>query len=145
MYCFDFLLYIFIYFNDSCQTNYLKMYRTDLRQIYRVGRNMAADDQSEISFFDPSRAFFDNLFQNYLQATGSQNHHKMHSKHSAAVTVESMLLHVEPLHIYAFLRRLFLAIMLKMTSSVNRKYTAYRDAARGGPSHGQRQHAQMTK
>jgi len=35
-----------LYFSNSCQTD-----RTDLRHIFRVGRTMAADDQSEISFF----------------------------------------------------------------------------------------------
>ena len=46
-------LYVFLLFifNDFCQTNYLNIYRTDLRQIYRVVRSMAVDDQSESSFF----------------------------------------------------------------------------------------------
>ena len=30
--------------NDFCQTNYLKIHRTDLRQFFRVGRTMAVDD-----------------------------------------------------------------------------------------------------
>jgi len=42
-------------FNDSCQANYLKIYRTDLRQIIRAGRTTAVDDQSEFSFSDTSR------------------------------------------------------------------------------------------
>ena len=37
----------------SCQTSYLKVYQTDLRQICRFGRTMAVDDQSEISFLIP--------------------------------------------------------------------------------------------
>ena len=37
-------------FNDSCQTSYLKVHRTDLHQIFRIESNMPADDQSEISF-----------------------------------------------------------------------------------------------
>ena len=41
--------YLFI-FNDSLQTNYLKIYRIDLCQIFRVGRIMAVDDRPEISF-----------------------------------------------------------------------------------------------
>ena len=40
-----------LFFNDFVQTNYLNIYRTDLRQIYRVGRAVAVDDQSESSFF----------------------------------------------------------------------------------------------
>jgi len=40
-----------LFFNDFCQTNYLNIYRTDLRQIYRIGRAMAVYDQSESSFF----------------------------------------------------------------------------------------------
>jgi len=41
-------------FNDSRQTN-LKIYRTDLRQIFTTGRTLAVglDDQSEISFSIP--------------------------------------------------------------------------------------------
>jgi len=47
------LLLFLIYwssFIDSSQTNYLKIYRTDLRQIFWVVGVMAVDDQSEISF-----------------------------------------------------------------------------------------------
>jgi len=43
-----------LFFNDSCQTNYLKVFRTDLRQIFSVGTTMVAYDQCEIVFFDPS-------------------------------------------------------------------------------------------
>jgi len=35
------------YFNDFCRTNYYTIYRTDLRQIFRVGRTVAVDDQCE--------------------------------------------------------------------------------------------------
>ena len=42
-FCFCFL---FIYFYDSRQTNYLKIYPTDLGQIFRV-------DRTEIAFFRP--------------------------------------------------------------------------------------------
>jgi len=45
-----YILLLFLVFNDYCQTNYFKIYRTDLRQIFRVGRTTAVDDQSEISF-----------------------------------------------------------------------------------------------
>ena len=44
------LLLFLIYwssFIDSSQTNYLKIYRTDLRQIFWVVGVMAVDDQSE--------------------------------------------------------------------------------------------------
>ena len=44
-------------FNDSYQSSYLKIYQTDLRQVFSIGtgRTIAVDDQSEISFFfDPS-------------------------------------------------------------------------------------------
>jgi len=44
-------LFIFFIYNDSRQTNYFKIYRTNLRQIFRVDRTMAVDDQPEISFF----------------------------------------------------------------------------------------------
>ena len=40
---FRFLLIYFYYF---CQTNNLKIYLTDLRQIFRVGITMAVNDQS---------------------------------------------------------------------------------------------------
>ena len=45
MFCFCFL-----FCNNSCQTNYPKIYQTDLRQIFRVGKTTAVDDQSEVSF-----------------------------------------------------------------------------------------------
>jgi len=41
---------LFIIFNDLSQTSYLKIYRTDLRQFFRVGRTVAVDDQSKIVF-----------------------------------------------------------------------------------------------
>ena len=47
--------YLFNFFDDSYQANYLKIYQTDLCQIFRVGRTVAVDDQSQISFFCPSR------------------------------------------------------------------------------------------
>ena len=47
VFCFCFLLSIF---NNFCQINYLEIYPMNLRQIYRVGRIMAVDDQPEISF-----------------------------------------------------------------------------------------------
>jgi len=50
MFCCCFLFYYFIYFNDSFQTNYLKIYETDHRRVCRVGRTPAVDDQSEIRF-----------------------------------------------------------------------------------------------
>ena len=43
-------------FNNSCQTSYLKIHRTYLRQIFKVGRtyqNVAIDNQSGISFSIP--------------------------------------------------------------------------------------------
>jgi len=51
MFRFSFLTYLF--FNDSCQTNYLNIYWTDRRQICRVGRTMPVDDQAEITFTIP--------------------------------------------------------------------------------------------
>ena len=46
------VFFYFFIFIDFCQTSYLKIYRTDLRQM--VGRTMAVlyiDDQSEIYSF----------------------------------------------------------------------------------------------
>ena len=40
-------------FDDPFQTHYLKVYRTDLHQICTIGRTMAVDTQSEISFSIP--------------------------------------------------------------------------------------------
>ena len=45
-----YVLLPFLIFNDSWQTNYLKIYQIDLCQIFRVDRPMAVDNQSEISF-----------------------------------------------------------------------------------------------
>ena len=33
------------------QTNYLKIYSTDFRQIFKVGKTVTVDDQFEISFW----------------------------------------------------------------------------------------------
>ena len=41
---------LLVNFNDFCQTKYLKNYRSDPRQISRVGRTMAVDERSEVSF-----------------------------------------------------------------------------------------------
>jgi len=35
-----------LFFNDSSQTNYLKTYQTDLRQIFGVGTTAGVDNQS---------------------------------------------------------------------------------------------------
>ena len=40
-----------IYFSDFCQTNYLNIYRTDLRKICRIVRTLAVDERSEVIFF----------------------------------------------------------------------------------------------
>ena len=36
------------YFDGSSQTNYLNIYRTDLRQIFRVDRTLDVDDESDV-------------------------------------------------------------------------------------------------
>jgi len=41
---------VYLFFNNSYQTNYLKIYWIDRRQIIKVGRTTAVDDQPEISF-----------------------------------------------------------------------------------------------
>ena len=53
MFCFCFL---FI-FNDSGQTNYayLRIYRTDLRRVFRVGGTVPVDDESQVGFSIPQR------------------------------------------------------------------------------------------
>jgi len=44
----------FLFFkNCSCLTNYPKIYQSDLCQIVKLGRTVAVDDQSEISFSIP--------------------------------------------------------------------------------------------
>jgi len=49
-----FLIYLFIFiFSDFCLTNYLNIYWADLRQISRVGRAVAVDERSEVSFSTP--------------------------------------------------------------------------------------------
>jgi len=44
---------VYKFYNDFCQTNNLKIYWTDLHQIFKIGRTMAVDDQHEISFSIP--------------------------------------------------------------------------------------------
>ena len=46
--CSAFASYYIYFFYNSNQTNYLTIYLIDLRQIFRVGRTMTVDDQSEI-------------------------------------------------------------------------------------------------
>ena len=46
---------LFISFSDFCQTNYLNIYRTDLREICTIGRTFAVDERTEVIFFDSSR------------------------------------------------------------------------------------------
>jgi len=40
-------------FSDFCRTNYLSIYQTDLREICRIGRTLAADDRFEVVFSIP--------------------------------------------------------------------------------------------
>ena len=42
--------FLFIYFlvHDSCPTNYLKLYRTDVRQTFRVSRSTTVDDHLKL-------------------------------------------------------------------------------------------------
>jgi len=51
--CGLYILLPFLIFNDSCQTNYFNIYRTDLCQIFKIGRNIVVDDLSESSFSIP--------------------------------------------------------------------------------------------
>ena len=58
-----YVLLLFLIYNDSCQTNYLNIYRTDLRQILRVGRTTVAADPSEINLLlIPQGTLHDNQF-----------------------------------------------------------------------------------
>jgi len=47
----------YLFFHDSCQTSYFKICLADPHQIFEVGRTVAVDDQSEISFFIPRDVF----------------------------------------------------------------------------------------
>ena len=44
------LYFVLLFCNDSCQTSYLKIHRTDLRQICIIGRTMTVGNQPEIIF-----------------------------------------------------------------------------------------------
>ena len=48
-----FCVYFFHIFSDSCQTNYLNIYQTDLHEICSDGRTLAVDERSAVSFFMP--------------------------------------------------------------------------------------------
>jgi len=52
IFCWCFIF--FKYFSDFCQTNHLNIYWTDLHEICRIGRTLAADKWREVNFFDPS-------------------------------------------------------------------------------------------
>jgi len=49
------LLVFFLNFNGPLETNFLRKYRTDFHQIFRIGRATGGDDRSDIHFFDRSR------------------------------------------------------------------------------------------
>jgi len=55
------MFYFLDIFTDFCQTKYLNVYRTNLHEICRIGRTLAADERSEVIFqhmklfFDPSK------------------------------------------------------------------------------------------
>ena len=49
-------IYFFLFFNDLCQTNCLKICGTDLRRMFRVDSTVTVDGQSEISFLIPEGA-----------------------------------------------------------------------------------------
>jgi len=59
--CFADVLFFKDIFTDFCQTKYLNVYRTDLHEICRICRTLAADERSEVIFqhmklfFDPSK------------------------------------------------------------------------------------------
>jgi len=48
------MAYVMLFFNyifiDFCQTNYLSIYRADLREICRIGKTLAVDERSEVMF-----------------------------------------------------------------------------------------------
>jgi len=46
-------MFFYLVLTIPVRPDYLKIYRTDLRQIFRVGKTTAVDDQSEISFSIP--------------------------------------------------------------------------------------------
>ena len=50
MFCLCFLFIFFVILNDFCQTNYLNIYRADLRQICRDGRTVAVDKGLKLVF-----------------------------------------------------------------------------------------------
>jgi len=50
MFCLCFLLTYFLVEIPFLKTNFLKIYRTDLRQMFVVGRTVAVDERREISF-----------------------------------------------------------------------------------------------
>ena len=46
-------MFFYLVLKIPVRPDYLKIYRTDLRQMFRVGKTTAVDDQSEISFSIP--------------------------------------------------------------------------------------------
>jgi len=51
-----FSFFEFYFFNNFCQTNYPYINQTDIHQIYRYARTMAADEKLKL-FFDLARDF----------------------------------------------------------------------------------------
>jgi len=67
-------------FSDFCQTNYLNVYRTDLHEIYRIGRTLAVDERREVIFFDLSRdvAIATNFFWGGIDLQYTNTHRVVH-------------------------------------------------------------------
>jgi len=53
-----FLIFVYFFiFDDFCQTNYLNIYPTDRRLMFKVGSTTAADKRSEVGFSIPRGKF----------------------------------------------------------------------------------------
>jgi len=64
-------LLLLLLFNALYQISYLEIYRTELCQIFRIGRTVAVGNQSEISFSIPQRKYcYDDQFFGFIQTIG---------------------------------------------------------------------------
>jgi len=64
-------LLLLLLFNALYQISYLEIYRTELCQIFKIGRTVAVGNQSEISFSIPQGKYcYDDQFFGFIQTIG---------------------------------------------------------------------------
>ena len=83
-----FCVYFFHIFSDSCQTNYLNIYQTDLHEICSDGRTLAVDERPAVSFFMPQGTLsWQTIFVDCIFVTPDLRNDWLHWLHSFLASV----------------------------------------------------------